>query len=210
MAFCAALSAQTNTNSGCPAVDVVGPSYIVEPGEPVAFTAILSENSLNYDINYEWSVSSGEILEGQGTTRIKVLYKDFGKNLTATVLLKGLPEICGIPADSDTVPTIDDNIHPLKTNEFSTSVKTISKFRLDSLAIALRNDPDSVAYIFEHFRRGTAADLIKQKLEKTIKYLAGKGIDRDRVIIKTVFSDKNLTQFWTVPAGAETPTIEDN
>jgi hypothetical protein len=68
-------------------------SETVRAGETITFSAKFSRAAEN--IVYNWSISGGEIIEGQGTARIKVATPPEmgGLSLTATVELGGEP-IC--------------------------------------------------------------------------------------------------------------------
>jgi len=55
----------------CPTISVSTPTESVKVGETIMFTASVSGIS-NSNITYNWTVSAGEIVEGQGTPKIKV------------------------------------------------------------------------------------------------------------------------------------------
>ena len=78
----------------CPVIDVVGPSGIPGLGEPVVFK-VQVEPALP-GLAYKWTISSGKITDGQGTTVLKVLPDDprysGPVNLTATMEIVGLPK----------------------------------------------------------------------------------------------------------------------
>ncbi|MDQ3800355.1 MAG: hypothetical protein M3384_12965 [Acidobacteriota bacterium] len=83
-------------NSPCPEISVIGPSGIAAPtsGEPVTYTAKV-ENAENFQLEYLWEISAGEIISGQGTPSIELRARqDDPSNITVTVEIKGLPEGC--------------------------------------------------------------------------------------------------------------------
>ena len=69
----------------CPSVSVAAP-YEVEAGKTAVFTANISGGSLD-TVTYDWTVSNGEIINGQGTPSITVatVRKMAGNKITATV-----------------------------------------------------------------------------------------------------------------------------
>jgi hypothetical protein len=69
----------------CPSVSVTAP-YEVEAGKPAVFTANISGGSLD-TVTYDWTVSNGKIINGQGTPSITVatVRKMAGNKITATV-----------------------------------------------------------------------------------------------------------------------------
>jgi len=72
----------------CPSLDVSGGGG-VKPGGSVVFIANVSGGTAN-DITYNWTVSQGEIIKGQGTPQIKVkTTPEMTGTITATVELGG-------------------------------------------------------------------------------------------------------------------------
>src|SRR5690349_12448998 len=81
--------------SPCPEIDVSSGGVIGKPGELITFAANVTGETVNLDLKYEWTISQGTIVEGQGTSTIRVDAPDFPNiGLTATVKVKGLPENC--------------------------------------------------------------------------------------------------------------------
>lgn len=207
--LCFHVIAQTNKPQTCPEVDVKGPAGVVKPDELAVFHAYLGKEAENYKIEYEWLVSNGEIVEGQGTSTIKVLQKKFGDLVNATVKIKGLPESC--PSTDFEEFAIAVHYSARIIDKFSIPVTQISKIRLNNFAIELQKEPDSLAYIVEIFKENTPQKSIQRKIQKIIDYLEKeRGVEKNRIVIKTAAFDKNLTQLWIVPAGTEFPQIEYN
>ena len=81
----------------CPAIGVLTPSDSAKPGETVTFTAKVTGLS-DSDLTYDWTVSNGTIIAGQGTPKIRVetTPEMADTNITATVELggAGLSQIC--------------------------------------------------------------------------------------------------------------------
>ena len=71
------------------------PDSCVDVQKPCSFTAELSNAKPNQKLTYNWSVSKGKIIEGQGTPSITVdLSGTDRKAVTATVEVIGLDEKC--------------------------------------------------------------------------------------------------------------------
>ncbi len=176
----------------------------------MTFTAEVSKEAKKFKTEYKWTVTNGEIIEGQGTKVIKVLWKDmFGKSLLAEFEVIGLPKNC-VSVASETAATVCPPSSKL-VDEFSGPISQIDKARLDNLFVEIQNDPSAVAYIFERFERKTSQNVIERKIQKITDYLIKeKRIEKDRFVISTAISDENLTQYFIVPPGASPPEIEDN
>jgi len=78
----------------CPTLTVDAPQSPTKSGEALTFTANIS--GAPADITYNWKVSAGEIIEGQGTPVIRVATnsKMAGKTVKATVEIGGVCEEC--------------------------------------------------------------------------------------------------------------------
>jgi len=70
----------------CPVIEISTPADSVKAGETITFTANVS-GDFGSNMTYNWTVSAGEIVEGQGTPKIKVktTREMAGGNLTASV-----------------------------------------------------------------------------------------------------------------------------
>ncbi len=79
----------------CPTISVSGPTEWIKPGEQMVFRANMAGGSQDTE-SYNWSVSDGTIIKGQGTPQIVVqtMPAMLGKNVTATVELGGLCPEC--------------------------------------------------------------------------------------------------------------------
>lgn len=89
----------------CPTVFISTPNDSVKAGETITFTANVSGTSAS-DLAYNWIVSQGEIIEGQGTPKIKVkaTHEMADSNLTVQVNVNSPNSLqpCA-PSDSATV-----------------------------------------------------------------------------------------------------------
>lgn len=77
----------------CPTLSVSG-GGVIKAGETVEFTANVSGGTAA-DITYNWTISQGEIIEGQGTSKITVkTTKETTGTITATVEIGG--DLCAV------------------------------------------------------------------------------------------------------------------
>lgn len=125
LTLCICSFAQIDRTLPCPSFEVLGQTDTPIPGDTITFTA----NVINYDTSnliYNWSVSAGEILQGQGTATVSVSTKK-GENINtiATVYIKGLPEHC-CRAESTTV-SLSIDWKTILADEFSISAPRIDE-----------------------------------------------------------------------------------
>jgi hypothetical protein len=87
----------------CPQISVSCPSSF-KLGEPITFTAGVVGGNPNVVPQYNWAISTGRIIEGQGTSSIKVDTVGFGRSYTATVNVSGFDQSCSTTASCSIIP----------------------------------------------------------------------------------------------------------
>lgn len=78
----------------CPKVIVECPTEIPESGKIYTVKARVEGDNSDQEFTYGWSVSNGEIVEGQGTSSLKFRISEPGKGVTATVEVNGIKLDC--------------------------------------------------------------------------------------------------------------------
>ena len=80
----------------CPTLSLVSSASTVKEGETVIFTANVSGVNSDQKITYNWTISDGEITEGQEMPVIRVATNSemAGKIVKATVEIGGICEVC--------------------------------------------------------------------------------------------------------------------
>lgn len=187
----------------CPTISVTGPSSAVEPGQTMTFTANVSGGSQS-DVTYNWTVSAGTIVEGQGTPTITVSTEGLSDTtITATVDIGGsLCEKCPT-SDSETGVVASVPV-AVPIDEFGPLANDDVKARLDSFASDLQANPDAQGYIINY----GPAKLVTRR-EKLIRdYLTtNRGVSASRLIFVQGGAEPEIrTRLFRVPAGAQAPT----
>lgn len=183
----------------CPTISVSGSPSVVQPGGIATFTA-----SVSGDVTYNWSVSRGEIISGQGTPSIRVQAPSTsGGNITATVTIGGLDPDCNCATtDSETIGVADKPTASL-VDEFGRAVDDDVKARVDNFYIQLNNNPTAQGYIINY---GTPAQ-IRARRTQIMKAINFRRYDASRVVFvdgPNTGTGVN-TKFYLVPAGADVP-----
>lgn len=188
----------------CQSIDVIGPAGIVPPGEKFSFAGRIDGN-VPKDVSYQWEISNGKVIEGQGTLEILVGVdvQDLHKPIIATLTVFGLSEGC---ARSNSyrytigciLPT------PVLIDEFGRLAKTAFRKRLNKFFAELNNHPNNQGYIILY---GTAKEMaVRERLiVNTVKL---RNFDRSRITmvrgglhpVGTAY-----TKPYRVPPGADTP-----
>ena len=87
----------------CAQISVSCPSSFKE-GEPITFTVSVNGGNPNVVPSYNWTIAAGRIVQGQGTSSIKVDTLGFGRTFTATVIISGFDQSCPTTASCSIVP----------------------------------------------------------------------------------------------------------
>lgn len=83
------------TIDDCPKLVITCPDELPESGKTYVVKVRVDGANQTKKLSYKWSVSSGEIVDGQGTSTLKVRFTKPWESLTATVEVGGLPDGCG-------------------------------------------------------------------------------------------------------------------
>jgi hypothetical protein len=157
--LCAVTAAQT-PKADCPTISVIGPPDITAPNDTIVFTVKSSEN-LQPNVRFEWTVSDGTILDGQGTRSIKARTPGYGEstNLTATVTVQGLPKGC-LSTASETSAVASQIYDPFIDSYGKLSLNE-EKARMVNAAVVLKANPRSKILILKYFPKITSASRLR-------------------------------------------------
>jgi len=208
---CEAFSSTTVLVNRCPPPQPVCPNVVVNCpenivlGEPVTFTSSVTGGTSTTTPGYNWTVSAGRIIEGQGTSSIRVDTTGLaGQTLTATLQMEGY----GLECSSSCPIQFPVPIECRKFDEFPAISRNDEKARLDNYAIEL-NDPTLIGYVIVYpGQRGRPGD-VQQHITRVVDYLVNsRGISSQRIVtLVGPPRDELMVELWTCPQGARPPTV---
>ena len=188
----------------CPNVSLICPDRI-EAGQPVTFASTLTGGTGNVSRLYNWTVSAGRIIEGQGTSSIRVETTGLeGQSLTASLSMAGYEDDCSASC------TIQFPI-PLtcrKFDEFPDISRNDEKARLDNFAIDLQKDPTSTAYVIVYPGSRARAGTAQTRATRIVEYMVNsRGLDSRRIVTLVGPARSDLkVELWNCPQGVAAPT----
>ena len=188
----------------CPTVTVSCPEAGSE-NAPVTFTVAITGGTPNIIPGYNWTISAGKIISGQGTPSITVDTGGLaGQTVRASVDVTGFGTPC--PAScSVSIPIINK---PRKFDEYYDIARNDEKAWLDNYAIQLQSEPGSQGYIIVYPSRRAGSNDAQARVQRITDYLVNsRGIDSHRVV--TIMGPQRedwLFELWVVPEGAPPPT----
>ena len=201
----AACDCEKIINCECARVDVSGPDGITSPGETMTFTANVTPGT--YDPTYNWTVSAGTIVSGQGTPSITVQTTPdmAGSSVVATVDIGGAPAECSCPVTDSETAGVAPKPDFVLVDEFGAMPNDDIRGRLDIFFSELSNNPSNQGYIINY---GTPAQIAAR--ERLIaNHIRFRGQDASRITIVNGGTSPDgvpTTKLYRVPPGADNPT----
>jgi hypothetical protein len=189
----------------CPAVEIVCPTY-VGIDQPLTFSSRLAGGvPANVNPVYNWTVSAGSIISGQGTDTIKVDTKGLaGQTVRASLSVGGYNLDCAADCGvSIPLPKLTSR----KYDEFPDISRNDEKARLDNFGIELQNDPTSTAYVIVYPSRNGKRGEVQQHAGRVVEYLVNsRQLDKSRIVtLVGPARDHLYVELWITPQGATPP-----
>ena len=189
----------------CPAIEIVCPTNI-GIDQPLTFSSRLAGGvPANVSPVYNWTVSAGTIIEGQGTDTIKVATTGLGGQIVkASLSVGGYNLEC---AADCAVSIPQPELITTRFDEFGDISRNDEKARLDNFAISLQNDPTATAYVIVYPGRTGKRGEVQQHAGRIIDYLVNsRGLDKSRIVtLVGPAKDELRVELWIAPQGATPP-----
>ena len=187
---CIGAHAQDLKDIQCPTLSVIGPSRTLDDGEKARFTVRFEPKSPEWPLKYQWFVSSGKIISGQGTETIEgeraIHY------VTATISLNGFPrdDHCPASASEDVRWNVKPIAEKLKSFPGESFAPTIyDKHVVTDLWANHR------LYVLLGFKRDTPHTKVAQRELELLEWI-GDHLDRNRYVLERVYGSSDITEFW--------------
>ncbi|HEX3559243.1 MAG TPA: hypothetical protein VHU19_08560 [Pyrinomonadaceae bacterium] len=187
----------------CPNITMSCPD-VQQAGAPITFTASMSGGTAGVTPVYNWKITGGKILSGQGTQTITVDTSGLaGQPIGATVEVAGYNLECRASCQSS-VPAPPN---PTKADEYGEIQRDDEKARLDNFAIELQNNPGAQGYIIAYGGRNKRYGTGQQRGDRARDYLTRtRGMDASRIVVLDGgMREAGSTELWIVPPGAAPP-----
>ena len=185
----------------CPNLEINRPQLPIRDGQTVKFQVNLGVDPKT-NVIFNWSISAGTVVSGQGTSAIEVDTTGAGadKTMTTSLLVSGLAPECQYEATS----TINVAGPAKKLDEYGTIKDEDETARLDRFipAVTAREQ----AYIIVYAGRSNVRGQANTDLRRIRAYLLKAGLPTDRIVTLDGGYREELTrELWLVPVGAEVP-----
>ena len=188
----------------CPAVEVTCPTSL-GIDQPLTFTSRYTGGTSGITPVYNWTVSAGTIIEGQGTDTIKVDTTGLaGQPIRASLSLGGYNLECAADC-AVTIPV--PRLTGRKFDEFPDISRNDEKARLDNFGIEMQNDPSATAYVIVYPSKGGKRGEVQEHAGRIVDYLVNsRGLDQQRIVtLVGPVRNELQVQLWITPRGATPP-----
>jgi hypothetical protein len=190
----------------CPTIEVVCPTNIGIDQHLTFTSRDTGGTPAGVTPAYNWTVSAGTIVEGQGTNSITVNTTGLaGQTVRASLSMAGYGSLmcsadCGV---SIPVPRIVSR----RFDEFPDIQRNDEKARLDNFVIELQNDPTATAYVVIYPGRGGKRGDVQHHATRIVDYMVNsRGIDEHRIVTLVGAAREELfVELWITPQGATPP-----
>jgi hypothetical protein len=190
----------------CPAIEIVCPTN-VGVDQPLTFSSRASGGvPANITPVYNWTVSAGTIIAGQGTDTIKVdTTGQGGQTVRASLSMGGYNLECAADcAVSIPLPKLNSR----RFDEFPDISRNDEKARLDNFGIELQNDPTATAYVIVYPGKTAKRGEVQRHASRVVEYLVNsRQLDQRRIVtLVGPARDQLHVELWITPQGATPPT----
>ncbi len=191
----------------CPNIVISCPDRIT-PNQPLVFSASVVGGTPSVAPIYNWTVTAGHIVSGEGTNSITVDTTGLkgGQSVQATLTMPGYDTLNCQQTCIVQLPPEIPVCRPF--DQYPNIPRNDEKARLDNYAIELQNDPLSTAYVIIYpGQRGKAGE-VQQHITRVVDYLVNsRGIDKRRIVTIVGPTHSSLSvELWLCPKGAKSPT----
>lgn len=188
----------------CPAVEITCPTTL-EVDQPLTFSSNYNGGTPGITPVYNWTVSAGTIIEGQGTDRIKVDTTGLaGQTIRASLSMGGYNLECAANC-AVTIPT--PKLVSRRFDEFPDIARNDEKARLDNFVIEMQNDPSATAYVIVYPGKTGRRGEVQERSGRIVDYLVNsRGLDQHRIVtLVGPRRDQINVELWLTPQGATPP-----
>ena len=190
--------------AACPAVEITCPTP-AGVDQPLTFTSNYDGGTPGVSPVYNWTISAGTIIEGQGTNRIKVDTTGLaGQTIRASLSMGGYNLECAADC-AVTMPV--PKLVGRRFDEFPDISRNDEKARLDNFVIELQNDPSATAYVIVYPGKTGKRGEVQEHSGRVVEYLVNsRGLDQRRIVtLVGPKRDQLHVELWLTPQGATPP-----
>lgn len=181
----------------CPSISVYLENPAFDPKGPVVFSVIAKPES---DAKIRWSISDGSIVEGAGSSKIKVDPKGAAR-ITAVATAEGIQA----PCENSAVATADIGPKAYLFDAYGQILITDLRARLDGFLAAVYQEPKIKGEIIIYGSRKKPSSLTTS-IRLVKNHLNFRGFPLERLTITDGgYRETSAMELWLTPSGVKRP-----
>jgi len=188
----------------CPSLYVALDRPAFDSDKPVVFNAGAYPN---LETSVEWRISSGTMLEGQGTNSLRV-DPEGSRRITAIATFRNVPPPCKVSAQT----TADVGLKPFLMDRFDRAPSSQIRALLDGFLTRIAEDDSLEGYVILYGGRSEKRSL-EARVRLITEHFYFRRFPLQRITIrKGGYREYPSTELWLLPTGVEppkpTPTVD--
>lgn len=178
---------------GCPTIEIATPSGMTNAGDTFSVRAVVKSVVAIGNLKYDWKVSGGSIIKGQGSDTIEVqtTKENAGENIVVTVTVSGFSSVCDNSA-AETVVVAPRIRCGLPVDEFSTPSANEVKARVDNIFIQLNTSPNTFALFEIQFSESEKLQERKLRIKRILDAIKFRNYELSQAAF-LIYKDENNT-----------------
>lgn len=200
IAFVQALTAQN-----CPKIELAQSDGVLFPGRSTIVSVV--DSSKSPGLAYEWSVSSGTIVNGQKTGTVKILAGMEPGEIMVRVVVSGLPLQCP-NAFTQTIAVVPICVLPVVADEFGVVGKLEARAIIDNIFVQLSISPTNRAFFRMSFMPTELLSARRLRIRQILDAIAFRKYDLSRIDFEIIEEDNLSTRIYIVPPSAASSYAE--
>lgn len=169
-------------SQGCPTILIETPPNVAQPGDKFELSALVKGSVGLSNLKFHWTLSSGTIEKGQGSSIISVstTKENAGTNIQAKVDVSGLSPVCENSAGEVFGIAPVPCVHPI--DDFGALKANDVKARIDNLFVQLSFSPNTIALLEMEFAENETVQQRRLRITNILDAISFRKYDVKKVI----------------------------
>lgn len=213
--FASEVAFSQNAEAHCPKLTIVGPQGITNAGEDLSFKVEFTGKVELRNLDFEWTVVGGELIEGQGARRVRVSTKSILENNLEYAEVVAQIKVDGLPVGCERIATESANVigrigHRIPSDEWADLEPEDEKGRLDVFFVELQNNPSHAGFIILFIGKDGKREDGLERIRRIIEHSNYREFDKSRLEFAiSKDGEYKRTELWRIPDGADYPSCGD-
>ena len=195
--FCVFSFAQ-NEPKDCPKIKIIAPESMMNLDEPIYFSVEPIAELEKLNSKYNWQIINADIVDGLGTSKIKIKPISTGIKVDVSIEISGLPNQCKNTA-SEFVNISPPIIDVFPEDEYTKLSRNDERARLDVFLTILSAEENFQGIIHILTDKNASSKSIRKHIRFMMNHFKFRQFPKERIIFAVEKSDKRKIRLWSMP-----------